>query len=1278
MSTTPSTAGEAVAIVGMACLFPGACDLDAYWRNILEKVDATSDPPPEAWDSEADFDPSFTDHDRTYCKRGGWLGDLATFDPLAYGIPPISVGGEPDQWLALKLAHDALRDAGALELPAEVRARAAVILGKGTYVNGGNAVAVQRSHVVGQTIELLRRLEPDRSEADLAQLRTALADSLPPLGPETVSGLIPNIIVGRIANRLDLMGPAYTIDAACASSLLAVQHASRELLSGRCDLALAGGSQVWMPVATLNLFCRLGALSHRQQLRAFDKEADGTLLGEGIGIVVLKRLADARADGDRIYAAIRAVGVASDGRGMSVMAPRLDGEEAALRRAYAEAGLAPDTIGLIEAHGTGTPVGDLTEVQALTRVFGQRTGPLPRCALGSVKSMISHTIPAAGIAGIIKTALALHHRVLPPTLHVSEPNPRLELERTPFYLNTETRPWIHGDAWPRRAGVNAFGFGGINAHAVLEEIPDGDQGRDGERPSHAPAWDSEVCVLEASSAAALATAAADLAQALERAPGLRLADLAYTLSQAYPDASATHRLAIVSPSTEELRGRLERARTEITKADCRHIRGAGGIYYESEPLGASARLALVFPGEGAQYPDMLAGLCMHFPAARAVFDRIDRLYRDHPREHRLSDWVYPRPAFTRAERDRAEARLMELDLAVESVLTANAAAYAVLSPLLGRVDALFGHSSGEHSAAMVSGALDLDTDERLAAFCLGLNAAYTDAAARHDVPGAVLLAVGAGVADAERIAAQAGDGLFLAMDNCPHQTVLVGAAEPVARARELATAEGFMCEQLPYDRAVHTPLFAPFAEDLRAVFAALPVRTPARAVWSCTTAAPYPDDPAAIRELIVEHWTRPVRFRETVEALYESGVRAFVECGPRGNMTSFVQDVLRGRPSCAVAVDVRRRSSTTQLCHLAAALAVHGFDLRLETLFEHRSAHAIDWREGPRARPASAARPLLTGWPPLRPSEAAVRRWRAGAPAPAGIVRAPAAPATNGEAAASLPAGVMSPVTASVVAYRDQDEDAVGTALASHLQTMEHFLHTSADVMQAYLAGTVLAEPAAPRGGAAPWPLVGTPDVLEPGRRLVSRRVFDPQTDRYLLAHTLGRRVSRTDSSLHALALMPLAMSIEILAESAACLFDGLVVTGLRDVRAHHWVAFADAPHTIELEAVSLGPTAGRQHVHVELRDLDAEDHATGPAVEATVVLAPGFPAAPPPRELVIDAGRPSRWRAAELYEVMFHGPSWQGVRSVDVVGPAGARGRLAVLPRAELIGGRAASRLCP
>lgn len=1268
-TTATKTGGRRVAIIGMSCVFPGAPNLEAYWRNILGKVDATSDPPPESWDPDVYYDPEFSDSDRTYCKRGGYLGPLARFDPLAYGIPPVAVGGEPDQWMALQVAYDALADAGATELPDDVRSRTSIVLGKGTYLNGGNSIVVQRGLVIGQTIELIRQLHPEHSDEELELLRSELQQTLPPLGPETVPGLIPNIIVGRIANRLDLMGPAYTVDAACASSLVAVQHAVRDLDAGDCDLALAGGAQVWMPVATLNLFCRLGALSHRQQLRAFDKDADGTLLGEGIGIVVLKRLEDAVRDRDRIYAVIRGVGVASDGRGMSVMAPRVEGEELALRRAYDDAGVAPQSVGLVEAHGTGTPVGDVVEVQALTRVFGERDGQLPPCALGTVKSMISHTIPAAGVAGLIKAALALHHRVLPPTLHCDQPNPKLGLERTPFYINTETRPWIHGGPEPRRAGINAFGFGGINAHAVLEEL-DGTAIAD-----HLPPWDSEVCILEGDSPEALADQAADLVAALEREPELALADLAFTHATALGATPEPQRLAIVASSVDDIRKKLGQAIEKLRGGDCRRIKAMSGIYYESRPLGREGKVVLVFPGEGAQYPNMLADLCLHFDDARAVFDRIDRLYVDHPRGHLLSDWVFPRPSFSEAERQRIEERLMELDIAVESVLTGNAAVYAVVRRLLPRVDAMVGHSTGEHSAAMASGALDVETDERLATFCHGLHASYADAAARHEVPGAVLLAIGTDATEAGRIAEQAGGELHLAMDNCPHQAVLVGEAEAIARAREIAAADSLMCEQLAYDRAVHTPLFAPFAEELRAVFAQLPVRTPSAGLWSCTTAARYPDDPEAIRELLVEHWTSPVRFRETIEALHDDGARVFVEVGPRGNMTSFVEDILRGRPSCAVAADLRRRSGITQLNHLVGMLAVHDVELDLGYLFARRRVKPVDWAAPEeRSTPGRTEISLSTTWPTLRLSPDAIDRLRS-TPMPTHTPTAAPAPTpapSNGHAPADvLPASSLPPEVPSLAPVHvghaglqlQAGEHDLAAAVDAHLKTMERFLEINEHVMQAYLGNeTPLVVSEADR------PLVGTIVAWEPGTQLVARRVVDLDEDRYLLHHTMGQAVSRTDPDLAALPLMPLAMSIEILAETASCLLPQRVVTGLREVRANRWLAFGDRPTTVELTARRLDGNGGHDRVRVELRNLD-DAASSGPVVEGTVLLDDGFPPAPVRADFPVDDARPSRFRSGTPYgEAMFHQPLWQGVDRVESVAPGGALAQLRVLPRNGLL----------
>jgi acyl transferase domain-containing protein/phosphopantetheinyl transferase len=1272
---------DGVAIIGMSCVFPGAPNVDAYWRNILNKVDAVTDPPDEAWDVETYYDPEFRDTDKTYVKRGGYLGALNSFDPLAYGVPPVSVGGEPDQWLALKLAYDALEDAGCSELPAEVRARTGIVLGKGTYLNGGNAIAVQRGLVVSQTLDVLRQLRPEYTDADIELLREEMKHALPPIGPETVPGLIPNIIVGRIANRLDLMGPSYTVDAACASSLVAIQQAMRDLVDGVCDLALAGGSQVWMPVPTLNVFCQLGALSRSERIRPFDKDADGTLLGEGIGMVVLKRTADALRDGDRIYAVVKGVGVASDGRGVSVMAPRVEGEELALRTAYEDAGLSPSTVGLVEAHGTATAVGDVVEVQALTRVFGEREGDLPSCAIGTVKSMISHTIPASGVAGVIKLALALYHRVLPPTLNCDEPNPKLELEKTPFYVNTETRPWIHGSREPRRAGVNAFGFGGINAHAILEELP-----ASSEVPlDHLPPWDSEVCVLQGESQAALLDEARRLRRRLAApSTAFSLTDLAYTLNCGAGRAENALLLAIVADSLDDLTAKLDRAIQKLEQPECRRIKDISGIYYEAEPLGREGKVVFVFPGEGAQYAGMLADLCLHFPEVREAFDRSDRLYRDHPRGYVTSDWVYPRPAFSDEERGAAEGRLMQMDIAVEAVLTANQAMHGLLERIGLRPDACVGHSTGEYSAAYAAGVLVIDTEEQFFEFCRGLHRCYSEAESQDHLPRAVLLTVAAERERVEEIAREAGGDLFVAMDNCPHQAVLVGESAAVERAREIAARESLIYGELPYDRAVHTPLFDRYADDLREVFDGVTVGPSSTALWSCTTAAPYPDEEAAVRELFVDHWTHPVEFRGTIEALYDQGARVFVEAGPRGNLTGFLDDILRGRSYCAVPADLPRRSGIAQLNHLVAMLSAHGVDMDAAYLYERRKARPVSWDdavEAPRAR-AGTTVALAMRWPILRLPER-LREIGAAAPVangnghgPPTLVPEPPPAAPAADPPASQPvAKAVAPVYAA-----DGLEDERDVVMDAHVATMAQFLTTHEQVMQAFLAeaaldAAALETPPEPAVAATAGPLLGTVTAWTPGASLVARRVVDPDDDVYLRDHALGRAVSTTDPTLSALMVMPLTMSFEILAEAGAFLVPGCHVTGLRDVRAYRWLAWEDEPRTLEVTAERLPSSGAEDLVHVKLFDLgesgDDGDAGQAPAVEAVVVLADAYPAPPPGGVTRVAGGVPSQWRSESLYaDGMFHGPSWQGVRSIEETSPDGCSARLEVLPFTGLLRG--------
>ncbi len=411
-------------------------------------------------------------------------------------------------------------------------------MGRGATPNRATANAVQFGVGVDQTMTLIERLLPELGTAMLQRIRKELRACLAPLVPEAGPGLVSNVAVGRIANRLDLQGPSFMVDAACASSLIAVELAMKELWSGRCDMMLAGGVQGSMPPVVYMLFTQIGALT-RTSVFPFAANAEGVALSEGAGFLVLKRLADAERDGDRIYSVLKAIGVASDGRAQGLLTPRIEGEILAMRRAYEQCGVAPNTVGLIEAHGTGIPLGDRTEIEALRETFG--SSKRLSCAVGSVKSMIGHCIPAAGIASLIKVSLALHRKVLPPTICESV-HPDLALAGSPLYINTEPRPWIHGDrSLPRRAAVDAFGFGGINAHAILEEYP----GAETEAAGFTN-WASELLVISAENTEALVSSAAKVRDLLARRPAAIAFEpgLRFVASAAAPVQAGDRRLHI--------------------------------------------------------------------------------------------------------------------------------------------------------------------------------------------------------------------------------------------------------------------------------------------------------------------------------------------------------------------------------------------------------------------------------------------------------------------------------------------------------------------------------------------------------------------------------------------------------------------------------------------------------------------------------------------------------------------------------------------------------------
>lgn len=574
----------------MSCVFPGAGNIDAFWNNIINGVDAIQAVPEDRLDAVF-FDADTPAADRFYCRRGGFIPEFE-FDPLRYGLLPLAVEGmEPDQLLALNLARRALDDAG---VPGKERAldKTGIIIGRGGYAGPGVTRAIEIVRTGEQIAALLRDLLPDLTGEEIDKVKKEFQAKRGRFGADTVGGLIPNLAASLVANRLNLGGSAYTIDAACASSLIAVDHAVQELSSGRCEMVLAGGLHICQNAAFWSVFTQLGALSRNQQIRPFDRRADGLLIGEGCGFVVLKRLDDAIRDRQRIYAVIKGTGVGSDGAGSSALNPAVKGQLKAITQAWKQAGLDPEGIGYIEAHGTATPVGDKTELETLAKAFGNNPS-LPKAGIGTVKSMIGHAMPAAGIAGLIKTALALYHDKLPPTLHCEQP---LDIMRqTRFEPVREAVDWEQTEL-PKRAGVNAFGFGGINAHVVLEGYRQPVVERKEQAPVVSLPQKDEVLLLARPSREALIEALREN----EQEPG-----------------EGHYRIAVFNPTP----ARREKA-LRIVQKDL-PWRNKQDMWYVKDPLiSGGGKVAFLFPGLDALSAGETGSVSAYFRIKKAVYPEV--------------------------------------------------------------------------------------------------------------------------------------------------------------------------------------------------------------------------------------------------------------------------------------------------------------------------------------------------------------------------------------------------------------------------------------------------------------------------------------------------------------------------------------------------------------------------------------------------------------------------------------------------------------------------------
>ncbi|MGK8491465.1 beta-ketoacyl synthase N-terminal-like domain-containing protein [Nocardia asiatica] len=1008
-----------IAIVGMSGLLPNARDHREYWQNIVDGVDCTTEVPGSRWSLDDYFDADPAAPDKTYSRRGAFLPDIE-FDPLEFGLPPNQLEVTSTmQTLSLGVARDLLRDAGAVDSDWYDASRTGVVLGTTGPVPLMHPLAARLSTPVLK--EAARSV--GLSDADADAIADRFVAAFAPWEANSFPGLLANITAGRVANRLGLGGINCTVDAACAASLAALRTAIAELQDGRADMMITGGVDTENTIFIYMCFSKVGALSASGQISPFSADANGTLLGEGITMLALRRLEDARRDGNRIYAVIRGLGSSSDGRAKSIYAPRAGGQRVALDRAYADAEISPADVALIEAHATGTPVGDKTELTALKELLSDATAEPAFAALGSVKSQIGHTKGAAGTASVMKLALALHQKVLPGTINVSAPNAEIAAADAPYYVNTRTRPWIRDPQRPvRRAAASAFGFGGTNFHVVLEEA-------DADRAAHP--------VLHRTARAHL-WHAPDVAGLIDAVRSVAPSD-----GGDIPEDHA--RIGFVSVDEDNAAHLRSLAVDELVRdPDATAWEHPEGVYFRAAAL-PDRKVGALFAGQGSQYVDMGSDAALNNPAVGAAFDAANEAFAGAP--VRLSSVVFPPPAFSDDVAAAQENALRRTEFAQPAIGALSAGQFTALSDYGLRADGYLGHSFGELTALWASGAL------ATADFYALARARGVAMTPEPGVEAGTMVALGASRQAAEELLDGVED-VWICNHNAPDQVVVGGGAEGIAAVVARCGERGVATRALPVSGAFHTPYVAHAAAAFGAAVAQVHIGEPDVTVFANTPGARYGGDVAANRVLLTEQLGKPVEFVAALTAMREAGCTVFVEFGPKQVLTSLVRRTL-GDDVIVIATDSGPiGNSDLALARAAVRLAVLGFGL-----------HGINRHAAPAPEAAVSGRAMTVTM--SAPEYVPDTRRAAYAAALADEYRLSvlaATPAPVDSVVDPQPAQQRAVPTASTAATEtpvyptpqpgDAGSDALESALVQHLHTHRQFLDGQLDMARG-LAGAL-------------------------------------------------------------------------------------------------------------------------------------------------------------------------------------------------------------------------------
>ncbi len=907
------TADRAVAVVGVGAVLPDAPDASAFWQNVQAARYSITDVPADRWSAEHYYDPDPKAVGKTYSKVGGWVRGFQ-FDSLRFRIPPrVAAAMDEAQMWGIAATREALLDAGHPDRALDLK-RTATVVGNamGGEMHYLTTAGVTMPPTFVQALEhsaAFARLDAAARDAIRREVVEWARASVPGITEDSMPGELANVVAGRIAHVFDLHGPNYVVDAACASSLAAVDSAVDGLLSHHFDAVVSGGIDRNMGPGTFVKFCKIGALSPDGS-RPFAKGANGFVMGEGAAVLVLKRLADAEKAGDKIYAVIRGIGGSSDGKGKGITAPNPEGQKRAIMRAVERSGIHPSTLGLIEAHGTSTRVGDAAEAGALHDLFDSLGLPQRSIAVGSVKSQVGHLKAAAGAAGLLKAVLALHHKVLPPSVQYDEPSPECRFDNGPLYVNTQARPWERPAGGLRRAGVSAFGFGGTNFHVILEEhvpgmltarkpqvqVPgaigslSGASGFDAASASSEPKLLRGMVMVHGKDLGELRAGLVRLAEQVDRGqmPPMEL-----------PTAEsmrAPERIAIDYADKDELTARLKKAIDAVDDdrpAAWRLLRGQSVFRGKEAP----GKVAFLFPGQGSQYVNMLRELRDGSDTVRRVFDEADRVMKDKLDGRTLTELIYVRTT-DKQQLEQAEAALRQTTVTQPAMLAADIALASLLGDYGIHPDMVVGHSLGEYAALVAAGVMPFEDAllavsaraKEMANVAIGDNGKMAGVIGPYEKIEAVLAKVDGYVVAANR--------------NSRMQTVIAGSSAGIDKASEMLKDAGLRVIPLSVSHAFHSDIVAPASEPLRKVLQRLRIQGPRIPVISNVTGDLYPmgDVRDQVVDLLARQIASPVQFVQGLESLYREGVRVFVEVGPKKVLASFAEEAFEDRKDSIVAL----------------------------------------------------------------------------------------------------------------------------------------------------------------------------------------------------------------------------------------------------------------------------------------------------------------------------------------------------------------------------------------